>query len=153
MPQFNRTAESIWKGDLRNGSGRISTFSKALSDVEYGFVTRFENEPGTNPEELIAAAHAACFNMALASTLKNNGYEPDQLKTKGTCTIASKEGGGWKITNMHLDVQGIVPELAEDEFQQIIQQADQGCPVSNLLRPGVSIEIDASLSKAAEMAS
>jgi osmotically inducible protein OsmC len=145
MAKFNRTAESVWRGDLRTGSGKISTSSKVLIDVDYRYETRFENEPGTNPEELIAAAHAACYNMALASTLKKKGHEARQLQTIATCTLASKEGGGFEITNMHLEVHGFISDLSESEFQEIAQEADQGCPVSNLLRPGVAIELEATL--------
>lgn len=145
MPQFNRTAESVWKGDLRNGSGKITTSSKVLMDVAYRFETRFENEPGINPEELIAAAHAACYNMALASTLKKRGYEARELQTIATCTLTSKEGGGYEITNLHLKVQGFISDLPENEFQEITWEADKECPVSNLLRSGVDIELEATL--------
>jgi osmotically inducible protein OsmC len=143
MTEFNRTGESFWKGDLRSGSGKISSSSKVLSDVDYRFATRFDNEPGTNPEELIATAHAACYNMALSGTLKSKGYEPDELHTVATCTLASKEGGGYEITKMHLKVNGSVPGLTETEFKEIAQEADHGCPVSNLLRHGLKIELEA----------
>ncbi len=145
MPKFNRTAESVWEGDLKNGAGKLSTSSGALADVAYRFATRFENEPGTNPEELIAAAHAGCFNMALASTLKNKGHEPNRLHTTATCTIASKESGGFEITKMHLKIRGSVDALSESEFKEIVEEADRGCPVSNLLRPSLQIEKDVSL--------
>lgn len=145
MTQFVRTAESVWRGDLRTGSGKITTSSKVLQDVDYAYENRFENEPGTNPEELIAAAHAACYNMALANTLKKKGYEPEQLQTIAECSLVSKEGGGFEITQMRLKVHGFVSQLLQAEFQEIAKEADKGCPVSNLLRPGLEIKHEISL--------
>jgi osmotically inducible protein OsmC len=145
MPKFERTAESVWEGDLRNGVGKLSTSSGVLTDVAYRFATRFENEPGTNPEELIAAAHAGCFNMALASTLKKKGHEPNRLHTTAVCTIESKESGGFEITRMHLAIRGSVDALSESEFKEIVEEADRGCPVSNLLRSSLQIEREVSL--------
>jgi osmotically inducible protein OsmC len=146
MAEFNRKGSSVWTGDLRSGSGKISTSSGALSGVDYRYATRFDNEPGTNPEELIAAAHASCFNMALAGALKRNGHEAAQLETHATCTIASKEGGGFRISSMHLEVRGTVPGLDESEFERIVGDANQGCPVSNLLRDCLQLTIQASMS-------
>jgi osmotically inducible protein OsmC len=140
-----RRASAVWTGDLMNGQGTISSASKALSDQPYSFGTRFEDEPGTNPEELIAAAHAACFSMAFANTLKKNGYQPQMVSTNSTCTIAPKESGGWKITNMHLQVRGQVPEIDQRTFQQIAREADKGCPVSNLLRECLQIDLEVEL--------
>lgn len=140
-----RRASAVWTGDLMNGQGTISSASKALVEQPYSFGTRFEDEPGTNPEELIAAAHAACFSMAFANTLKKNGYQPQKVSTNSTCTIAPKEGGGWKITNMHLHVRGQVPEIDQETFQQVAMEADKGCPVSNLLRECLQIEFDVEL--------
>ena len=106
---------------------------------------RFEDKPGTNPEELIAAAHAACFSMAIAGTLAKNGYEPVRTDTTATCILASKDGGGHEITGMQLHVRAEVPGMETDIFQKMIVEADKACPVSNLLRSGLEIQIDATL--------
>jgi len=140
-----RKANVVWEGNLRNGEGTINTESKALLEKPYSFATRFENQPGTNPEELIAAAHAACFSMAFASTLKKNGYESDRIETHSVCTLAPKTGGGFEITKMQLNVRGQVAEIDEDTFEEIAELADAGCPVSNLLRCGLEIEIEVEL--------
>jgi osmotically inducible protein OsmC len=116
-----------------------------LEDVAYSFSTRFGNEPGTNPEELIAAAHAACYSMAFANTLASKGYEPQSIETQATCTLASQAGGGFKIAKMHLQVRGRVPGISQQLFEQIAEEADGGCPVSNLLRHGLEIEREVTL--------
>lgn len=145
MAKLKRKAEAVWKGDLRGGKGRISSESGAVKDVAYSFSTRFENEPGTNPEELIAAAHAACYSMAFANALAQKGHEPESIETHATCTLASQEGGGFKIAKMHLEVQGRVPGINQELFEQIAEQADGECPVSNLLRAGLKIEREVTL--------
>jgi osmotically inducible protein OsmC len=106
---------------------------------------RFEDEPGTNPEELIAAAHAACFSMAIASTLVKHGYEPVRTDTTATCVMGSRDGGGHEITTMQLHIRAEVPGMDEDTFRKLILEADEVCPVSNLLRNGLEIQIDATL--------
>jgi osmotically inducible protein OsmC len=123
----------------------ISTESQALYEQPYSFGTRFENEPGTNPEELLAAAHAACFSMAFASTLKKQGYNPESVQTNATCTLSPLDEGGFKISKMNLHVRGSVPDIDEATFKDIARKADKGCPVSNLLRPGLDIELDVEL--------
>lgn len=145
MAEIRRTAEAVWKGDLRGGEGRIASESGALEDVAYSFSTRFEDEPGTNPEELIAAAHAGCFSMAFANTLAEKGYTPESVETQATCVLSSQEGGGFAITRMHLKVRGRVPGIDQALFEQIAEEADAGCPVSNLLREGLEIELEAAL--------
>jgi osmotically inducible protein OsmC len=145
MADINRKASAVWKGDLRKGQGRISSESGLFKDAPYSFATRFENEPGTNPEELIAAAHAACYSMAFAGALAKEGYDPQRIETHATCTVAPKEGGGFRITTMHLRTRGQVPGIDDDTFKKIAHEADEGCPVSNLLRPGLEIELDAAL--------
>jgi lipoyl-dependent peroxiredoxin len=140
MTTIERKAGVVWKGDLRSGNGVISTESQALDEQPYSFSTRFEDKPGTNPEELIAAAHAACYSMAFASTLKKKGYEPASLTTNAICTMVSKPEGGFKIAKMHLHVRGEVPDIDDATFKQIAEEADKGCPVSNLLRCGLEIE-------------
>jgi osmotically inducible protein OsmC len=145
MAELRRTAEAVWKGKLRDGEGRITSESGALDDVGYSFTTRFENEPGTNPEELIAAAHAGCFSMAFANTLAEKGYRPESIETHATCVLASQEGRGFAITRMLLRVRGRVPNIDRALFEQIAEEADGGCPVSNLLREGLEIELEATL--------
>jgi osmotically inducible protein OsmC len=98
-----------------------------------------------NPEELIAAAHASCFSMSVASTLKKNGYNPVQTETTATCTFASKNGGGHEITSMRLHVRCEVPDIDEATFESLVRTADENCPVSNLLRSGLNIEITTAL--------
>lgn len=145
MVNILRSAGAVWKGDLRNGKGVINTESGALKEQPYTFSTRFEDERGTNPEELIAAAHAACYSMAFASTLAKKGYQPEKLETDATITFSPKEGGGYEITKMNLHVRGQVPDLDQATFEEISKDADKGCPVSNLLRCGLEIEIVAKL--------
>jgi osmotically inducible protein OsmC len=145
MAEKLRKGAAAWLGDLKTGKGLISTESKALDEQPYSFGTRFEDEAGTNPEELIAAAHAACFSMAFASTLKKKGYDPEKLDTTATCTLAPKQGGGFEITKMHLYVRGQVAEIDNMTFTQVAHEAEKGCPVSNLLRPGLQIELEAEL--------
>ena len=144
MTEFNRKAGALWTGDLKNGNGLISTESKVLYELPYTYQTRFGNEMGLNPEELIAAAHAACFSMALASTLAKNGYTPVQTETTATCTLAA-QNGGFGITKMLLHVRCEVPDIDEATFNKLVREADKGCPVSNLLRDGLNIEITTDL--------
>jgi lipoyl-dependent peroxiredoxin len=144
MTEFNRKAGVLWTGDLKNGNGLISTESRVLFELPYTYQTRFGNEIGLNPEELIAAAHASCFSMAVANTLEKNGFIPVQTETTATCTLASKNGG-FDITNMRLHVRCEVPGIDEATFNKLVMEADKGCPVSNLLRDGLNIEITTAL--------
>jgi osmotically inducible protein OsmC len=144
MTTINRKAGALWSGDSRGGVGTISTESQALTQLPYNHQTRFGDQTGTNPEELIAAAHAACFSMALASMLKKNGFAPKRTDTNAACTIVSKNGG-YEITQMQLHVRAEVPGIEDTAFQKLVREADKGCPVSNLLRKGLKIEIDATL--------
>jgi osmotically inducible protein OsmC len=145
MAEFVRKAGVIWNGDLRSGNGMISTESRVLYEQPYSYSTRFENSPGTNPEELIAAAHAACFSMAFASTLAKAGYTVKQIETNAECTIQSKNGGGFEISNMLLHARGQIPNIDNDTFQRLAKEAAQDCPVSRLLSPGVNIDLKADL--------
>ena len=144
MTEFNRKAGVLWTGNLKTGNGLISTESKTLFELPYDFQTRFGDKAGSNPEELIAAAHAACFSMALANTLEKNGFTPVQTETTATCTVSSKNGG-FEITDMRLHVRCEVPDIDEATFNKLIMEADKGCPVSNLLRDGLNIEITSAL--------
>lgn len=140
-----RKAGVLWTGDLKNGSGIVSTESRALFEYPINSRMRFEDEPGTNPEELIAAAHASCFSMALASVLVKNGYEPVRTDTTATCILESKDGGGFNISAMQLHIRAEVPGMDETTFERMIREADATCPVSNLIRTGLDIKIDATL--------
>jgi osmotically inducible protein OsmC len=115
-----------------------------LSDQAYTFATRFEDAPGTNPEELIAAAHAACYSMAFANVLSQKGYEVEGVETTATTHLTSQRGG-FAIAKSALHVRGRVPNIDQDTFQGVAEEADRKCPVSNLLRPGLEIELEATL--------
>jgi osmotically inducible protein OsmC len=144
MADIKRTGEATWRGDLKGGDGAVSTESGTLARESYTFKTRFGDAKGTNPEELIAAAHAACFSMAFAHTLSEKGHRPESITTKATCSLVPTDGG-FRIARMHLQVRGRVPGLDEATFRQLAEEADKGCPVSNLLRPGLEIEREAAL--------
>lgn len=145
MADIERTADAVWQGDLRGGNGQISTPSGVLKDDAYTFATRFENAAGTNPEELIAAAHAACFTMAFSGVLARKGYQPESLRTHATLSMDKTEAG-FSVTKMLLEVTGKVPNLDEQTFRQLADEAERGCPISRLLRPGLQeIEVVAKL--------
>ncbi len=144
MADIERNAQAVWNGDLRSGNGQINSTSGVLNNTEYSFATRFEQKPGTNPEELIAAAHSACYSMAFAGTLGRKGYQPQQIQTSATCVLTSIQGG-FKITKMRLETQGKVEGLDQATFQQIAEEAEKACPVSNVLRGGAEIELHATL--------
>jgi osmotically inducible protein OsmC len=146
MTEFNRKAGVLWTGDLKNGNGLISTESRVIYELPYTYQTRFGDQVGLNPEELIAAAHASCFSMAVANTLEKNGFTPVQTETTATCTLASNNGG-FDITNMRLHLRCEVPGIDEATFNKLVMEADKGCPVSNLLRDGLNIEITTDLIK------
>ncbi|MDH5628395.1 MAG: OsmC family peroxiredoxin, partial [Candidatus Krumholzibacteria bacterium] len=133
-------ATGTWHGDLKSGKGSIGATSGVLKDTPFTFATRFENARGTNPEELIAAAHAACFSMAFSNYLSQQGHVPDTISTKATITL---EDG--RIHTMHLETRGKVAGLDNETFKRLAEDAEKKCPVSNLLRPGLTIELDAAL--------
>ncbi len=144
MAEFNRKAGVLWTGDLKNGNGLISTESKVIYELPYTYETRFGDENGLNPEELIAAAHASCFSMSVAGMLAKNGFTPVQTETTATCKMES-QNGGHAITTMRLHVRCQVPDIDEDTFNRLVMEADKACPVSNLLRDGLTIEITTDL--------
>ena len=146
MADLYRSASAEWKGDLRGGNGRMSTGSGSVHDQAYSFATRFENNPGTNPEEMIAAAHASCFSMAFANGLAKAGHTPESIRTNATCVMTPKEGGGFRVSQMKLETVGQVPGIDAAEFQRLAEAAKINCPISVLLAPGLdSIELDARL--------
>jgi osmotically inducible protein OsmC len=144
MAGIRRTAEAEWRGNLRQGRGAISSPSGVLKDTPYSFGTRFENEPGTNPEELVAAAHAACYSMAFANTLAGKGYDPQSIQTQAVVTLTVDDDGA-RISRVRLVTRGQVPGLGAETFARIAQEAEKVCPVSNALRGGPVIEVEASL--------
>lgn len=148
MTSLHHTARASWSGDLRGGNGQMTADSGAFSEVLYSFSTRFENQPGSNPEELIAAAHAACYSMAFAGVLARAGYNPEQISTEATCTVESKPEGGFRISRMRLVTRGRVSGIDAETFKELARQGEQSCPVSNLLRCGLEIELDADLESA-----
>src|SRR5580704_2537797 len=135
---MKRSASAIWSGDLKSGHGSLATHSGVLKDTHYGFATRFENSPGTNPEELIAAAHAGCFTMALSASLGKAGFTPKRLATQATVSL-ELVGGNFTITAVALENEAWVPGITADKFAQIAADAKANCPVSRLLRADISL--------------
>lgn len=134
-----------WSGSLKDGRGTVSTASRALDSAPYDFGKRFDGELGLNPEELVGAAHAACFSMALSKTLADHGNAPESIDTKATVTL-SKDDGGFSITEVHLDVEGDVPGVDEESFLAAAKAAKDGCPLSKLIAGGsAEITMDARL--------
>lgn len=133
-----RKATAVWNGSLKEGKGNISTESGVLSKSPYSFKTRFESERGTNPEELIAAAHAGCFTMALSAQLGNAGVTPESLETTAAVTL-EKVSDGFAITKIHLEVTGRIPGGDMETFEKAAQAAKAGCPVSKLLKADVTM--------------
>ena len=132
---LKRNATAVWHGTGPKGSGSLTTLSGAFKDQPYSANTRFtaeDGKAGTNPEELIAAAHAGCFTMALSFQLTNAGHEPTELKTVATVSMEKQEPG-WTITNIHLDVTGTVPGVTAEKFQELAGNAKKGCPISRAL--------------------
>ncbi|MGH8231039.1 MAG: OsmC family protein [Steroidobacteraceae bacterium] len=135
---MKRTASAIWSGDLKSGHGALATHSGVLKDTPYSFATRFEAQPGTNPEELIAAAHAGCFTMALSASLGAAGFTPKRLATQAAVTL-ELVGGNWTISKVHLENEAWVPGIGTERFAQIAADAKANCPVSRLLRAEISL--------------
>jgi len=134
-----RSAKAVWRGTGRSGSGHLSTDSSVLAETPYSFKTRFENEKGTNPEELIAAAHAGCFNMALAFQLQGGGYTPTELSTEAAVTI-EQEGKGFRIRRSALSLRAKVPNLDESKFAEMAKDAEKNCPVSKVLNAEITLD-------------
>jgi len=135
---MQRKASAIWKGGLKDGKGAVSSASGVLNNTPYSFSTRFENVPGTNPEELIAAAHAGCFSMALSGQLGAANLTASSIETSATLTM-EKLDSGWTITAVHLDVVAQVPGADSAAFQKAAENAKAGCPVSKLLKANITM--------------
>ncbi len=136
---MKRTATAIWNGGFKDGSGAISTESGVLEQTQYSFSTRFEEGKGTNPEELIAAAHAGCFSMALSAELGKAGRNPERIETEAAVTLL-KTDAGFTVTAVHLKVRGKVPGATPPDFKEIAIKAKEGCPISRLLKAEITLE-------------
>jgi len=136
---MDKKGSAVWKGGLKYGHGKVSTESGALNNNDYSFATRFEGQRGTNPEELIGAAHAACFSMALSAQLGEAGIRPDSVETTATVTL-EKTDGGFAITKVHLDTSASIPGGDEAAFEKAAAAAKAGCPISKLLNAEITLD-------------
>jgi lipoyl-dependent peroxiredoxin len=136
---MKRKGSAVWRGDVKTGKGSLSTESTVLEDTQYSFSTRFENGIGTNPEELLAAAHAACFAMAVSSQLGKVGLRPEKLAATATITF-EKVGEHFTITKSHLDLLAQVPDATQSIFEAAVKAAETGCPVSKLFKAEISVD-------------
>jgi osmotically inducible protein OsmC len=136
---MKRSASAVWKGGLKDGKGSISTDSGVLSETQYSFSTRFEDGKGTNPEELIAAAHAGCFSMALSGQLGQAGLTAESIRTTASVRL-EKTDAGFAITSVHLEVRAKVPGADEQAFEKAAQNAKAGCPVSKVLKAEITMD-------------
>ena len=136
---MKRTASAVWKGGLKDGKGSMSTESGALSEAQYSFSTRFEEGKGTNPEELIAAAHAGCFSMALSAQLGTENKTAEKIETEAAVTLL-KTDAGFTVTAVHLKVRAKVPGATPPDFQKAAEAAKAGCPISRLLKAEITME-------------
>ena len=140
---MDRSASAVWHGTLKEGKGTISTQSKTLNEAQYSFKTRFENGVGTNPEELIAAAHAGCFTMALSAQLTSAELPPDSLETTAAVTLETTDDGP-TVAKIHLTTTARVPSATKEKFDELAKKAKEGCPISRLLK-AAEITLDAKL--------
>jgi len=137
---IKKSANVVWEGSIKEGIGHITTQSKTLENHPYGFNTRFEDKPGTNPEELIAAAHSSCFTMALSKQLADNNIDPQKLETKCTVTLDEVEGG-FAVTKSHLEFNASLNGADEEAFRKALGEAKEGCPISKLLDTEITLSI------------
>lgn len=142
--KINKKASAIWSGGLKDGKGSISTESGALSNRPYGFNTRFEGVPGTNPEELIGAAHSGCFTMALSMILGEAKLTAERMETTATVTLEKKDQG-FEISAIHLSLKAKVPGTNQAQFQELANKAKENCPVSKLFKGNAAISLEAML--------
>lgn len=137
---MKRKASAVWHGDLKSGRGSISSESGVLKDTQYSFGTRFENGVGTNPEELVGAAHAGCFSMALSAELQKAGFTADTISTTATVTLENVPQTSWTVTRIHLETTARIPGIAADKFNEIAHGAKAGCPISRLLKAEITLD-------------
>jgi osmotically inducible protein OsmC len=136
---MKRKASAVWEGNLKEGKGTVSSESRALFSTPYSFGTRFENGVGTNPEELIAAAHAGCFSMAFSAELGKAGITPEKIETTATLTM-DKLDTGWSVTGIHLDTTATIPGVDRAKFEAAANAAKSGCPISRLLNTTITMD-------------
>ncbi len=136
---MNRKASAVWQGGLKDGHGTLSSESGVLANTPYSFRTRFESEKGTNPEELIAAAHAGCFSMAFSAQLGEAKLTPERIETTATVTL-EKLPDGFAVTTVHLDVSASIPGADQQTFEAIAEKAKKGCPISKLLNAKITMD-------------
>ena len=136
---MTKKGSAVWKGSIKEGGGTISTETGVLRDAPYGFKSRFENGPGTNPEELIGAAHAGCFSMAFSLMLGNAGLTAERIATEAAVSL-EKVGEGFEITKVHLTMRAKIPGATDAQFQEIANKAKAGCPVSKLLKAQLTMD-------------
>lgn len=136
---MKRSAQAHWSGDLKTGQGTLTTESGALSQLPYSFTTRFENTPGTNPEELIAAAVSGCFTMALSAFLNKAGYSPESLTTDCEVQLSAIQDG-WEVDAISLNLKGTVPKITPSEFESIANDAKEKCPMSQLMKAPITLQ-------------
>jgi lipoyl-dependent peroxiredoxin len=146
---MQRKGSAAWNGGLKDGKGTVSSGSGVLANTPYSFATRFEGEKGTNPEELIAAAHAGCFSMALSAQLGNAGLKPERIATEATVTLEKLESG-FAITQVHLQTTARIPGATPEAFRQAADNAKSGCPVSKLLNAKITLDAKLEESRAAD---
>ncbi|MFX0540620.1 OsmC family protein [Roseovarius sp. S4756] len=136
---MQRKGSAVWSGDLKSGKGQVSTESGALKNLPYGFNTRFEDEPGTNPEELVGAAHASCYAMAMSLGLGEKGLKADKVDVAAKVTL-SEVDGGFAVTKVHLDVSADIPGISEEDFQDVAEATKKNCPISKLLTAEITLD-------------
>jgi osmotically inducible protein OsmC len=137
---MKRNASAVWTGNLKSGKGTISTDSTVLNNTQYSFTSRFESGVGTNPEELIAAAHAGCFTMALSAALEGAGFIADSLSTKAGLTLENNPQTSWTISAIHLETTAKVPGISPEKFAEVAAGAKAGCPVSRVLKAAITLD-------------
>jgi lipoyl-dependent peroxiredoxin len=136
---MQRKGSAVWTGDLKTGKGHVSTESGALKDNAYGFNTRFEDTPGTNPEELVGAAHASCYAMAMSLGLGDMDLTADEINASAKVTL-SEVDGGFAVTKVHLDVKAKIPGISESDFQKVAEETKKNCPISKLLTADITLD-------------
>ena len=137
---MKRTASAVWNGNLKQGKGTLTAPGGAFKNTPYSFGSRFENGPGTNPEELVAAAHAGCFAMALSNELASAGHNPEQLDATADVTLENVAGKGWTVTTSHLTLKGKVPGIDPAKFNELANKAKTNCPISKLLNANITLD-------------
>ncbi|MGY3439567.1 MULTISPECIES: OsmC family protein [unclassified Marinovum] len=136
---IKKSGSAVWKGGLKDGTGTVSSESGVLSNENYGFNKRFEGQPGTNPEELIGAAHASCYSMALSMVLADFDLVADSLATKATVSLEQVDGG-FAVTKVHLELEAKIPGASEEDFLKAANGAKEGCPISKLLNAEITLD-------------